>query len=68
MDRSEVQTLFRQFSAPLAAYAATSPERKALADMLARNLWTAMIAGPEMEVQTWVVLKTTGNWTTTHSR
>jgi hypothetical protein len=28
--------------------------------MLARNLWTAMIAGPEMEEETWKILKTTG--------
>ena len=28
--------------------------------MLARNLWTAMIAGPGMEEETWKILKTTG--------
>ncbi len=60
MDQTAVQTLFRQFAAPLAAYAATPPERKELAEMLARNLWTAMIAGPEMEEETWKILKTTG--------
>ena len=60
MDQAEVQTLFRKFAAPLAGYAATSRERKELAEMLARNLWTAMIAGPEMEEETWKVLRTTG--------
>jgi hypothetical protein len=60
MDQTTVQTLFRQFTAPLATYAATSPERKELAEMLARNLWMAMIAGPEMEAETWKILKTTG--------
>lgn len=60
MDQGEVHTLYRQFAAPLAAYAATSPERMELATMLARNLWTAMIAGPEMEDETWKILKTTG--------
>jgi hypothetical protein len=60
MDQTTVQTLLRQFAAPLAAYAATSPERKGLAEMLVRNLWTAMIAGPEMEEEVWKVLKTTG--------
>jgi len=60
MDQAEVQALFRKFAAPLAGYAATSPARKELADMLARNLWTALIAGPEMEEETWKVLKTTG--------
>src|SRR5713101_6990001 len=60
MDQAEVQALFRRFTAPLAGYAATSSARKELAEMLARNLWTAMIAGPEMEEETWKVLKTTG--------
>jgi hypothetical protein len=61
MDQAEVQTLFRQFAAPLAGYAATSPARKELAEMLARNLWTAMIAGPEMEEETWKVFKKQAN-------
>lgn len=60
MDQSDVQKLFRQFAAPLAAYAATSLERKELAEMLARNLWMAMIAGPEMEAEVWKIFKTTG--------
>jgi hypothetical protein len=61
MDHAEAQALFRRFAAPLAGYAATSPARKELAEMLARNLWTALIAGPEMEQQTWQILKTTGH-------
>jgi hypothetical protein len=60
MDQTKVQSLFRKFAAPLAGYAATSPERKELAEMLARNLWTALIAGPEMEEETWNILKSTG--------
>jgi hypothetical protein len=60
MDQAEVQVLFRKFAAPLAGYAATSAKRKEGADFLARTLWTAMIAGPEMEQETWKVLKTTG--------
>ncbi len=27
---------------------------------MARTLWTALIAGPEMEEETWKILKTTG--------
>lgn len=61
MDQAEVQALFRKFAAPLAPYAATSAVRKEGAEMLARSLWTAMIAGPEMEEETWKVFKTTGN-------
>jgi hypothetical protein len=60
MDQATVQTLLRQFSAPLAAYAASSPERKELAEMLVRNLWTAMIAGREMEEETWKALRAIG--------
>jgi len=58
MSQAEVQVLFRQFGAPLAQYASTSPDRQELADMLVTNLWTAMIADPQMEEETWSVLKT----------
>ena len=60
MNQAEVQALFRKFAAPLAGYAATSAKRKEGAESLARNLWTAMIAGPELEEETWKVFKTTG--------
>jgi len=60
MDQAEVQALIRQFAAPLGDYAATSAARTEGAEMLARALWTAMIAGPEMEEATWKVFKTTG--------
>jgi hypothetical protein len=61
MDQADAQSLFRKFAAPLASYAATSVARKELAEMLARNLWTAMIAGPEMEEETWKVFKMRAN-------
>jgi hypothetical protein len=57
VDHPEVQALFQKFAAPLAGYAATSPARKELAEMLARNLWMALIAGPEMEDETWTTFK-----------
>jgi len=60
MDQAAVQALFRKFAAPLAGYAATSVQRKEGAGFMARTLWTALIAGPEMEEETWKVLKTTG--------
>jgi hypothetical protein len=60
MDQAEVQALFRRFAAPLAGYAATSVQRKEGAEFMARTLWTALIAGPEMEDATWNVLETTG--------
>ena len=60
MDQVTIQTLLRQFSAPLATYAATSPERKEVAEMLVRSLWAAMIAGPEMEAETWKSFRAIG--------
>lgn len=53
MDQAEVQALFRKFAAPLAGYAATSAQRQKGAEFMVRTLWTAMIAGPEMEEETW---------------
>jgi hypothetical protein len=61
MDQHDVQALFRRFAAPLAGYAATSAKRREGAVFLARTLWTALIAGPEMEEETWKILKTTGH-------
>jgi hypothetical protein len=57
MDQTEVEALFQKFAAPLAGYAATSAKRREGAEFLARNLWMAMIAGPEMEEETWRVFK-----------
>src|ERR1700736_5238411 len=59
VEQTEVQALFRKFSAPLADYGATSAARKELAEMLARILWRAMIAGPETEQEIQKVLKST---------
>ncbi len=57
MKQAEVQALFAKFAAPLAGYAATSALRREGADFLVRSLWTAMIAGPEMEEETWKVFR-----------
>ena len=61
MDVSESQALFLKFAEPLASYAAFSAERKKLADMLAQNLWQALIAGPQAEDTMWDVLTNEGN-------
>src|SRR3984893_13325224 len=58
MDQAEVQALFSKFAAPLAGYAATSVQRKEGAEFLARTLWTALIAGSEMEEVTWKAFQT----------
>ena len=61
MDVSESQALFLKFAEPLASYAAFSAERRQLADMLAQNLWKALIAGPQAEDPMWDVLTNEGN-------
>ena len=53
MTQPEIQELLRKFAAPLADYASTSRARKEGADFMVRVLWQAMIAGPEMEEETW---------------
>lgn len=53
MTDADMQDLQSRFAAPLARYASNSPERKELADVMVRLLWAAMIAGPEMEEETW---------------
>ena len=58
MEQAEVQALFQKFAAPFAGYAATSVQRREGAEFMARTLWTALIAGPEMEEQTWKAFKT----------
>lgn len=60
MDHAEAIALFQEFAASLAGYARSSPTRKESAEMLARSLWLAMIAGPEMEEETWKVLREQG--------
>ena len=61
MEQSEVQMLFQRFASPLTLYAAISTERGQLAQMLSRNLCTALIAGREAEDETWKVLRIEGN-------
>jgi hypothetical protein len=61
MTESETRDLFRRFAAPLAPYARTSQARKELAEVLAKSLWAAMIAGPAMEEETWKTLQSTAN-------
>ena len=61
MTATQTQNLFRRFAAPLAPYAATSQARKELAEVLAKYLWAALIAGPVGEDDTWNILQTTAN-------
>jgi hypothetical protein len=55
--QAETQALFRKFGAPLAPYALSSPQRRGGAEVMVKALWTAMIAGPEAEAETWKVLQ-----------
>jgi hypothetical protein len=57
MTDADIQTLLKKFAGPLAEYAAASQARKENADFMVRTLWTAMIAGPEMEEETWTAFR-----------
>jgi hypothetical protein len=60
LPQTEVQALLHKFAAPLAQYASTSPARKEMAEFMVKTLWTAMIAGPEMEEETWKAFREIG--------
>ena len=55
----EVQALFQKFAAPLVPHV-TSTARKEGAEFVAKSLWLALIDGPEMEEETWKLLKDQG--------
>jgi len=57
--QTEINDLVRKFAEPLGSYV-NSAARKESAEMLTKALWTALIAGPEMEEATWEILKTQG--------
>ena len=57
----DIRDLLRQFAAPLADYAASSLARNEGAEFMVRTLWTAMIAGPEMEEETWKAFREIGH-------
>jgi len=61
MAEVDICDLLRQFAAPLADYAASSLARHEGADFMVRTLWTAMIAGPEMEEETWKAFREIGH-------
>lgn len=50
MEQEEVQAAFIRFAAPLMSLVAMGAD-KAAADELSRNLWVAMIGGPDVEQQ-----------------
>ena len=59
MDRSAIQELFQEFAAPLGKYVVLGG-RKEAATQLASNLWAALIAGPQAELQMWESLEQSG--------
>jgi hypothetical protein len=60
MTDKEVHDLLQAFAAPLSPYV-TSPDRETSAKALVEILWLAMITAPEIEEETWTILKTKGN-------
>jgi hypothetical protein len=57
ISQAAIQALFHRFAAPLAPYVMSSPQRRGGAEVMVRALWTAMIAGPEAETETWKVFQ-----------
>lgn len=60
MTDKDVHDLLQAFAAPLSPYV-TSPARETSAKALVEILWLATITGPEIEEETWKILKTKGN-------
>jgi hypothetical protein len=60
LTQAEIQALLRNFAAPLADYASTSHIRHQGADFMVRTLWQALIAGQEMEEETWKAFREIG--------
>jgi hypothetical protein len=56
MTDKEVRDLLHEFAAPLSPYV-TSSARKTSAETLVKSLWLALITGPEVEEETWKILK-----------
>ncbi len=48
MEQQEVQAAFKRFAAPLMAFVSLGADQAA-ANELSRNLWLAMIGGPDIE-------------------
>ena len=60
LTHEEILELQRQFAAPLAHYALSSPARRDGAEFMVKTLWTAMMAGPGMEEATWKAFREAG--------
>jgi hypothetical protein len=56
MEQTDIQSLFREFAAPLGQYM-TLGGRKEAVETLARNLWMAMLAGPAAEKELWEAMQ-----------
>ncbi len=57
MDQAD-QALFQGFMAPLTPYVALGGRQEAV-EKLARNLWIAMLSGPEVEEAFWETMRKT---------
>jgi hypothetical protein len=56
MEQTDIQSLFRQFAAPLGRFRTLGGRKEAL-ETLARNLWMAMLAGPAAETELWEAMQ-----------
>src|SRR5437660_331510 len=57
MTQEEIQSLYLRFASPLAALAWSAPTKAV--NLLARNLWVALIAGPQLEKYLWETMAET---------
>lgn len=58
MTEAEVQTLFNK--SPLTSYAQSSPDRRHMAEVVAKLLWASLLAGPWEEEETGKAFKEKG--------
>ena len=60
MEQNEVQAAFLRFATPLSALVDLGADKKAATE-LSRNLWMAMIGGPEVEEQVFDAMRETNS-------
>jgi hypothetical protein len=52
MHEDEIRELFQQFATPLASFVSLGA-RQGSAEQIARNLWAALLGGPDVEAEVW---------------
>jgi hypothetical protein len=58
MREEDIRELFRQFATPLAGFVSLGA-RQGSAEQIARNLWAALLSGPQAEEEVWRAMAST---------